>query len=176
VPHGAHGALSPSPFLLLDEETVEKSTGIAWHVGPEGPNATLLCGVENPVWMSLQGPSLHSNSTALFGGRRKVGCAYRGLGSFGMEVFTESRQAHRLLPDSVTPDLVPYIQNMEYIPIFRTIFFEYILPATRPENSGQCSEFSRIELSELNHWESSSLFISPHPRLTRILVQFVPPT
>jgi hypothetical protein len=96
----------------------------------------LLCGVENPVQIYLQGPSLDSNRTALFGGRRKAGCAYRGLGSFGMEVFTESRQAHRLLPNSVTPDLAPYIQNMKYLPIFRIIFLEYTLPAILPEKVG----------------------------------------
>jgi hypothetical protein len=108
--------------------------------------------------------------TALFEGRRKVGYACRGLGSFGMEVFTESRQAHRLLPDSVTPDLVPYIQNMEYIPIFRAIFFEYSRPAILPENLGQCSEFSRFELSELNLiGEFLTVHPSP-PRLARILL------
>jgi len=117
-----------------------------------------LCGVK--ILPGFIYKAFRYTPTALFGGRRKVGCACRGLGSFGMEVFTESRQAHRLLPDSVTPNLAPYIHNMEYIPIFRAIFFEYSRPAILPENLGQCSEFSRFELSELNHIGD---FLTVHP-------------
>jgi hypothetical protein len=105
----------------------------------------LLCGVENPVQIYLQGPSLHSNRTALFGGRRKAGCAYRGLGSFGMEVFTESRQAHRLLPNSVTPDLAPYIQNMDISLSSESFSWNTLSRQSFPKKSGQCGEFSRIE-------------------------------